>query len=240
VAYKKPTLTETWAEVHLSTGSLTEARFFEVVPRLKELGFVDIEFATVGLSLEIGQGAPIPREKQRVRCWKPGRKELVQVGEDLLISNLTGDYPGWDAFVALFTRSLGALQDGLGTPDIRSLNLLTKDDFKVKKAGFLVSDYLNVGGPVVPRWYEGCNESLDLDMGYGLLETDGRNRQIHVTVHAAKDPIAVTIRANFHDRVEEGVDLLGMLERLHSESNATFESLITPRLRDEVMEGRVE
>src|SRR5207249_4220734 len=112
-----------------------EARFFDVVPELKKLGFTDIELATVGLTLDIRQGRPSPREKQRVRCWKPGRKELVQVGEDVLVTNLTGEYPGWDAFVHLFAQARQALAVGLGQIGITSLNLGAIDQFVAPQAG---------------------------------------------------------------------------------------------------------
>ena len=80
MGYKKPTLAEVFAEVHLQDGSLTESRFFEVVPRLKERGFTEVEFASAGLSVEFKPGqVPSPREKQRIRCWKPGKRELAQV-----------------------------------------------------------------------------------------------------------------------------------------------------------------
>lgn len=238
--YKKPTLTETYAELHLAPDTLTESRFFEVVPKLKELGFSEVEFATVGLSLDIKQGRPSPRQVQRVRCWKPGRTELVQVGEDLLICNLTGQYPGWDAFVTLFHISLGALRAGLGTPDIQSLNLTTIDTFQVPKEGFTLGEYLAVGGRILSNWYEGCRQSLDLDMGHGLLESDGQNRQVHVSARAVDDPVQVTIRAQFHDKVQRLGDLEALLSQLHAESNQTFEDLITDRLRNEVMGGRAD
>lgn len=234
MGYKNPTLTESLAELHLVPETLTEAHFFEVVPKLKDAGFTEVEFSMGGLRIERGT---FPREMQRVRCWKPGRNELVQVGEDLLIVNLTGEYPGWDAFVQLFNTGLSALEAGLGEFQIRSLNFQTIDRFEVAREGFSVSDYLDVGGRVIPKWYADCSESLDLNIGRGLLEPDGRNRQIQVAVKAATDPVKVLLQAHFHDLVQEGVDLQEMLVRIHRESTDTFESLITDRLRNEVMGG---
>ncbi len=239
MAYRKPTLVETYAELHLVTGTLTEARFFDVVPKLKELGFTEVELATAGLSFDIKPGRlGMPRETQRVRCWKPGRQELAQVGEDLFVVNLTGEYPGWDSFVRLFNEGLGALEAGLGGSSLRSLNLLTRDQFQVPREGFSVAEYLDVGGRVIPKWYEDCHESLDLSIGRGLLEPDGHNRQIQVGVRAAADPVTIAFQAAFHDLVQEGANPRAMLEALHNESNDTFESLITNRTRDQVMGGR--
>jgi uncharacterized protein (TIGR04255 family) len=230
-------LVETYAELHLQDDALSQARFFDVVPQLKALGFSEIELATTGLTLDIKQGRPSPRETQRVRCWKPGRTELVQVGEDLLAVNLTGHYPGWDAFVDLFGKARNALAAGLGGIVVRSLNFAAIDRFTIPQEGFSFSDYLNVGGSIVPRWYADCAESLDLDMGRGLLERDGHNRQVHIEVRMTQDSVQVTMRTQFHDRVTDGVDLSQLLSRLHAESNETFEAMITDKLRTNIMGG---
>lgn len=239
MGYRKPTLVETYAELHLESGTLTEARFFDVVPKLKELGFTEVEFARA-LSIDFKpERLNFPRETQRVRCWKPGKRELAQVGEDLFVVNLTGDYPGWDNFVHLFNEGLGALGTGLGGLKVRSLNLLTTDQFLVPKEGFLVSHYLGVGGRVIPKWYENCKESIDINIGRGMLEPDGRNRQIQIGVRGAADPVTIGFQASFHDAVGEGTNLQDLLEDLHRESNVTFESLITDRTRNEIMGGRI-
>lgn len=239
LSYSKPTLVETFAEIHLAPETLTEARFFEVVPKLKDAGFTEIEFATVGVSLEVkpGRSVPVPRDRQRVRCWKPGKTQLVQVGEDLLVVNLTGEYPGWDGFVALFNEAYEALEAGLGQVEVQSLNLLTIDLFRVSKERFSISKYLNTNGEAIPKWFADCRESVDMNLGRGLLQVDGHNRQVHVNVQAATDPVSVRFQAQFHERVEAGSDLMGVLERLHGESNMTFESLITDRVRKDIMGG---
>jgi hypothetical protein len=244
LAYRNPTLAETYAELHLEPGTLTEARFFDVVPKLKELGFTELELTPAGLSFDFKPGRTgvpmgVPRETQRVRCWKPGRRELAQVGEDLFVVNLTGAYPGWESFTRLFDEGLGALRAGLGEVRVRSLNLLTSDRFQAAKEGFVVSEYLDVGGRIMPRWYADCRESLDLSIGRGWLEADGRNRQVQVSVRALADPVIVQFNAAFHDAVPVGGNLRDTLERLHRESVDTFESLITNRTRNEIMGGVV-
>jgi uncharacterized protein (TIGR04255 family) len=175
-----------------------------------------------------------------VRCWRPGRAELVQLVQDLIVVNLTGAYPGWDAFVELFAQARKALAAGLGDVEVSSLNFAAIDRFEVPRAGFSISQYLNVGGPIVPKWYVDCTESLDLDMGRGLLDQDGHNRQIHIDVRSAQDPVKVTFRTQFHDRVPAGGDLVQVLSRLHDESNLTFEAMITDRLRTMIMGGKLQ
>ncbi len=231
MGYKKPTLSETLAEINLEPGLLTEARFFDVVPRLQALGFSEIEFATAGISFESQPGRiGFPKEKQRVRCWRPGRTELAQVSEDLLVMNLTGDYPGWDRFIRL---------DGLGDARVKSINLQTIDRFQVPREGFAVSEYLNASGQVIPKWYVGSRESIDMTLGRGFLQLDGKNRLVAIVVRTMADPVTVQIQAMFHDAVGEDENLRQLLERLHNESNETFELLLTDRTRKEVMGGRI-
>ncbi|MGH7709674.1 MAG: TIGR04255 family protein [Gemmatimonadaceae bacterium] len=237
VAYRKPTLTETYAELRLAEGSLTEARFFEVVPTLKKRGFADIEFATSGIRLDIREGGAFPREQQRIRCWRNERKELIQVGEDLVIANLTGEYPGWDAFLGIFEECLTALQESLPGVVIDFLSLNTIDAFSVAKRDFRVDDFLHVGGEIIPRWYSGVRESFDIDIGRGLLPIDGANRQIHIKATASSDPVHVRMRCHFQERVPTGSKLEDVLETLHRESNVAFEALITDRVRNDIMGG---
>jgi uncharacterized protein (TIGR04255 family) len=239
VGYRNPTLIETYAELHLAPGSLNEAAYFKVVPKLTEAGFTEVELSTAGVSFEARPGRRVfPREQKRVRCWKPDRTELVQVGEDLLVVNLPGAYPGWDPFVTLFGKGLRALEAGLGQVKIQSLNLMTVDQFKVPQIGFNLSQYVNVGGPMIPAWYDRTTQSLDISLGRGLLEHDGKNRQLAVAVRAAEDPVTIEFRAAFHDVLSPESDLGGALEVLHNESNDMFESIITDRTRNEVMGGR--
>jgi uncharacterized protein (TIGR04255 family) len=240
VGYRKPTLFEVLAEVHLEPGHLTEARFFDVVPKIRDLGYTEIELTTGGLAFELqaGKMGGWPREKQRVRCWKPGKKELAQIGEDLFVLNLTGgDYPGWDHFLGMFVRAIPALRAGLGVLPIQSLKLHTIDRWVVPKVDFLLGQYLDVGGQIVPKWYDNCSESADIVLGRGMLQLESKNRNVNVTVSAVNDPVHIDIQCGFHDMVKIETDLIDTLERLHSESNATFESIITDRTRNHVMGG---
>lgn len=237
MGYRKPTLVETYSELYLAADTLTESRFFDVVPALKAAGFTEVELGPGGIQLP-GEGSIFPRETQRVRCWKPSRTELVQIGQDQVILNLRGEYPGWDAFLRLFDEGYNAVNDSLGEISVRSLNLHTIDRFEAPREGFEISRYLDPRGGILPSWFEGCSESLDLDMGRGLLDPDGYNKQVHVKVQAATDPVRVQIRCNFHNEVETSSDLLDVLEHLHVDSTETFEALITDYLRNAVMEGQ--
>jgi uncharacterized protein (TIGR04255 family) len=239
VGYKKPTLIEIYSEIYLEPGSLAEGQFFDVVPKLKDAGFSEIEMTTAGFSLELqpGQGLQ-PKEKPRIRCWKPGRKEMAQVGEDLFVVNLTGAYPGWASFLKLFQDACSAVQLGLGGIPARSLSLRTIDRFTVPKKDFNVGDYLQVGGKMIPSWYAGCTESMDVNIGRGYLQHDGTNRSVVVAVRTFTDPVTIEMQGGFHDNLEQGTDLKTILEVLHGESNKTFEWIVTDRTRDEIMGGK--
>jgi hypothetical protein len=238
VGYKSPTLLEIYSEIYLEPGSLTEARFFDLVPKLKDAGFSEIEMATAGFSLEFqpGQGLQ-PKERPRIRCWKPGRREMAQVGEDLIVVNLMGQYPGWDSFKGLFTEACHAVESGLGAVPASSISLKTIDRFTVAREGFRVEDYLQVGGSLIPSWYKDCQESMDVTVGRGFLQHDGRNRVIVIAVRTFADPVTIEMQGGFHNTVTNRADLRQVLDALHEESNETFESLITGRTRKQIMGG---
>ena len=242
MAYNKPTLIEIFTETHLQPNTLTQAGFFDVVPRLREAGFSEVEFGGAGVTIEVDPTDPEvvrPREKPRIRCWHPDRKTLAQVGEDLFVVNVTGEYPGWTHFRSVFDSAHAALIKGLGRAPAQSLNLSTIDRFRVAKADFTFGGYLNCGGRFIPQWYEDATESLDISLGRGFLQIDGRNRQLQIRVRTAEDSVQIELRATFHDAVDPSRSLEDALEALHKESTGAFEAIITDRTRHEVMEGQL-
>jgi len=242
VSYKKPTLQEVVAEVHLGDGVLTPPQFFEIVPALKTAGFGDVEM-TGGDVVEVDVEAKSlhRRAQQRVRCWNEDRTKLVQLGQDLLVANLVGEYPGWTAFMAVFNAALESLTTVINPAlDVRSLALTTIDMFEVPAEGFRFSDYLNVDGPYLPSWYADEEVPLDITLGKGFIAENGSNRQLRVRVRKRgdEDVMQVHMRAVFHNTVGQGDDdLRELLASFHVESNTMFEGLITDLVRNEVMGG---
>lgn len=239
MAYKKPILCEVLVEAHLGAHSLPQSAFFDVVPELKKSGFTDIEMGEAGFRLEFDpeQSEPRPRPKPRIRCWRADRTALIQLSEDLLVSNLTGDYPGWKHVRDLFETATAALNGAVPNAVYESLNLSTIDRFTAPLNGFRLGDYLDCGGRYVPAWYQDATDPLDLSLGRGFLKQQGYNRSIKVKVRIADDEVRMEIHGVFHDRLKAGANMFDTLDALHTESNAAFEALITERTRNEVMEG---
>jgi len=238
LAYRKPILIEILAETHLHAGTLPESAFFDIVPVLKERGFTQVELGEAGLSVEIeASGEPRARQKPRVRCWRTDRKALVQIAEDLMVTNLTGLYPGWNHFRELYGTSVDALRTALPNAAYESLNLITVDRFEVPAIGFKLGSYLRCGGTYIPSWYEDANEPIDITLGRGFLRQQGRNRVVKVKVRILGDKARVDLEAVFHERVPAEPVLFAMLETLHDESTSAFEAMITDRTRHELMEG---
>lgn len=239
MAYKKPVLTEILVEAHLRSASLEQSAFFEIVPALKSLGFTDVELSEAGYTIEIdpSDDEPKPRAKPRVRCWRPDRQALIQVSEDLVVTNLTGPYPGWDHFRQLFQMAGEAVERSLSSVAYESLRLIAIDKFEVPRDGFTLGKYLQAGGKFIPHWYADADEPLDITLGRGFLQQQGKNRIIKIKVRTQDAVATVLMQSYFHNRLSPDADVLAVLEELHDESTSTFEALITDTLRIDVMGG---
>jgi hypothetical protein len=112
------------------------------------------------------------------------------------------------------------------------------DQFELPRAGYSMSTVLNVGGTIVPQWYADSTESVDLDMGRGLLDRDGHNRQVHINALVGSDLVKITLRTQLSVRIAGMSAVPDALARLHDESNATFEAMITDYVRNKIMGGK--
>ena len=234
MGYKKPTIIEIYIECFLAPSTLTVSRFFEIVPALKEKGFTDIELQP---SFQVGIGEP--NLQPRIRCWSEGRKKLVQISEDNLIVNLVGEYPGWPAFTELLESAVSVVASRIGEFAIASMNLHTIDRFSVPVESYALERYVDCGGKIVPEWYKGSREALDITLGRGLVKEDTWNRQINVKVRR-REPVVIEFRVGLHNVIGSGKSWKHVLETLHDESNEIFESLVTDTTRNEIMGGLVE
>jgi uncharacterized protein (TIGR04255 family) len=234
MGYKKPTIIEIYIECFLAPSTLTVSRLFEIVPVLKEKGFTDIELQP---SFQVATGEP--NLQPRIRCWSGDRKKLIQLSQDNLVVNLVGDYPGWRAFTELLESAVSAVCNSIGEFAIVSMNLNTIDRFSVPVKSYVFDHYVNCGGKMVPEWYKGSREALDITLGRGLVKEDTWNRRINVKVRR-RDPVVIEFRVGLHNVVTSGKSWKAVLETLHDESNEIFESLITDSTRSEIMGGFVE
>jgi uncharacterized protein (TIGR04255 family) len=245
VSYNRPIIVEIYADLYLQPGGLPFARFFDVVPELQRHGFTTVEAgdavqfeASLAAVRMLGISRP-----QQVRCWSNDRSRLVQLGPDRVTMNLVspdGAYPGWNAFhdqVVIPTVASLTAAVPLWQPASVALNAL--DRAAVGGPSFRLGDYLNCGGPRLPSVLADTTVAFDYEIGRGILQFDGRNRQLHVSGRVDADSYVIEMHAVLHDRVDSREELTPVLNRLHDESVEWFESLITDRMRNEVMEGEV-
>lgn len=230
--YKNPTLNEILSKIYLEKNNLTTDKFFELVPNIKKSGLTRIEFLP---SMEPLEQVILPQ----IRCWNDDKTLLVQLLPDTLIVNQIGGYLGWDKFKEFFNKYHNLLKEVLsGQVRYRSLSLTTIDKFAAPKQNFYLGKYLNCGGNKIPEWYRDAKEALDITLGRGFLEEDNVNRQIEVKVRKQQDSFLINISSVFHNKIignDKQIDQI--LDKLHVESNESFESIVTDITRNEIMGG---
>lgn len=242
--YKTPILTEVLIKVLFEKGCLSVADIFDIVPKAKENGLSLIE---IGQAVEIGLGGKRVEEEiptpspliSRIKCWNPEKTLLLQLSPDIIITNQVGEYIGWSEFKKFFFLNLDIVNKIIENAKYKSVLLQTNDSFSVEKEGFFLGQYLDCGGNKVPEWYKNSNEAADITLGRGFLEEDSRNRQIKIVIRKQKDSFSIKIDSKFHDKLTMASKLNEVVEKLHLESSASFESLITDKTRNEVMGGTV-
>ncbi len=174
----------------------------------------------------------------RIRCWDHDRTRLVQFSPDEFYVNLVGEYPGWTAFIEHLRDALQALAKIVTMPiKFKRVNLVTIDKWKVTKSEFRIGQYLNCGGRFVPEWYTDVAVASDISLGQGFYEKDGFNKRLRITVRPSINDVQFQMVASFGEATP-GDDIETVMERLHKESVECFESIITDRVREEVMGGR--
>ena len=243
MSYKRPVIVEIYADLYLEAGTLPFGRFFEVVPQLQKNGFPVVEAADVSMVEGTSPSGQVGAT-HRVRCWSEDRSRLVQLAPDNVAMNLVspdGTYPGWDAFISSVTSpTLQSLAVSLGSWNPQSVGLHVLDRVTVSYSpAFSLGTYLNCGGPRIPSILGDTAVAFDYDIGRGLLQIDGKNRQIHMSGRVNRDVYLIEMHSVLHDRVADRGDLGATLDRLHDESVEWFESLITDTMRNDVMQGEV-
>lgn len=241
MSYKKPILTEIYATIFLVKGTLTQTKFFDIIPKIKESGLTEIEVGQIKqISLSKAQDnleellhTSIPR----IRCWNDNKTQLVQLSPDRLIINQVGEYLGWDKFESFFNKNLTLVKESLGSISYKSLLLNTIDNLTIPKKEYSLGKYLNCGGNKIPEWYRGSKEAIDISLGRGLLEVDHQNRQIQVKVRIQNENVHINIVSIFHDEIVDNMSITDSLNKLHLESSESFESIITDFTRNKIMEG---
>lgn len=235
MSYNSPTLTEIYLKLTFDEGTLSEENFFEIVPIIKRAGLEKVEMGQV---LEQAAGTTA-RPLTRIRCWDREQYRLVQLSPDTVVINQTKEYLGWSKFRELISMTLKALNESGVQSSFKSIELNTIDQFDIPSNDFRFGKWLNCESRFIPSWYEDATEPCDIDLGKGIININGRNRQFHVRVemHQKTQMMHVRMQGVFHELVNaETFD--EKLDALHNEANEQFESVITDNLRNEVMQGR--
>jgi uncharacterized protein (TIGR04255 family) len=244
VSYQRPIIIEIYAELFLEPGTFPFAQMLDVVPPLRRRGFSVVESADMADADVDGSEDPErrPGHVPRIRCWTEDKTRLVQLAPDNVAMNLVspeGTYPGWEPFVSDVVRpTCELLRQTASRARPVSLALNTLDRFEIPR-GLPLGDFLNCGGPRIPAILADTTQAFDYDIGRGLLESEGQNRQLHISGRPGAATYLVNIHAVLHETISESGDIFLKLEQLHDDANIMFESLITDRTRNEVMKGNV-
>lgn len=239
MGYRNPTLTEILAELHLEAGTLPEKSFMSLARELAACGFEDQEFMNaVIIENQDQEQEPEPKVVPRIRCWDRERVRLVQLSPDVVYANLIGEYPGWEKFVEHMQTTRTAIANALNIQvQFTRVDLTTIDKWKVGLEGFTIGQYLDCDGPFIPRWYSEVGVSSDIILGQGFHHKDGFNKKLHITIRTSEHNVQFQIRATFGVTGEQ-MDFDALMDRLHKEAVQCFESLITDKVRNEVMGGK--
>lgn len=233
MSYKKPLLIEILVEIHLEVGSFQLQQIVSVLPRLHEFGFLSAEW---GQAVQLKEPSQEPELIPRVRCWSHDRKRLVQLSHDLIVVNQLGHYDGWTKFKETVMGVARVAMETLRLPPARFLALKTIDQLEAPADGFSVGRFFECDGEILPRSLSSLSVACDLTSGSGLVQKDGFNRSVVLSVKPPVEGGQVDSRlfCTFQRKLEGEMSVL--LDALHDEAVKTFEGLVTNETRRR-MEG---
>lgn len=237
MSYINPSLVEIYSDISLKENISDESIFFEIVPKLKDKGFTTIEINHVDKIMNTEKGKAL-ETIPKVMCWNKEKTKLIQLSNDLIVFNQVGNYLGWDNFKELYKDNLELIKD-YSKSSYSSISLNTIDVFKIEKDKYLLNDYFDCEGGVIPLWYKGSTEAIDIKLGKGLLNVDNFNKSTYLKVRINKEFAEIHLHTKLQNIISNGRDnsVIDELEKLHDESNDVFESIITDKTRSELLGG---
>ena len=238
MSYRKPTLEEIVLRLRFSEGGLSHGYGVELVSKLKGLGLTDIQMAaTLDAVPATPAESPSPRVLPRMRCWDDQHLRLVQIAQDMIVINQTKQYLGWSQFRELVEGVASFLDKDKLFATLKDLELRALDRMSIPRPSYRFSDWMQCDGTYLPQFYQDATTSLDVDMGIGLLELDGFNRQFHAHAQVKAKEVELRLQTVLARRITADDNWRTVLEELHTESNSVFENVITDRVRYEIMQG---
>jgi uncharacterized protein (TIGR04255 family) len=238
MSYKNPALIEQFAELFFEHNSLPQDILFEIVPNIKKKGYPTIEIGQAGsLSVDASNHNIIrPVQIPRIRCYNENKSNLIQLSPNFIAVNKIGKYYGWKDYNELFDVAFNAITDSAPKAKVDSAKFNTIDVIKVPIKNFTVGKYLFCGGKIIPSWYNETDTSFDMSLGKGLLQKDRFNRQVQISGRSGGDQFIISIHSVYHEMIN-GSNVKTLLDKLHEESNESFEAMITDYTRNEIMGG---
>lgn len=229
MSYNDPILVEIYARIFLEEGVLNATRIIDAATSLKKIGINNNEFVSM---LEGKQENAI---STRLRCWDKKRVRLIQLSNDIIVFNYVNKYPGWDTFTKFIKDSLAQLECDVAN-NFKSIELRTIDSITVPVGDFNFSDWINCADNRIPDWYKDSHDMLDINIGKGSFANSGKNRQLLIAMRKKGDEFIIRIESVFHNLKSDN-NLFTTLDIIHVESNNSFESLITDKVRKDIMKG---
>lgn len=182
----------------------------------------------------------------RMRLWKNGKKELVQLFENRFAYNYIPhkhsddeEYLGWEYFLGEAEKYYNELAK---IPDIKvdklSLSYIN-EKIDIMDNDFIMSKYFVCDGNYIPKYVENSVVSTDVIIGMGDYSKD-ENTQIKIGVNKMNDTtIALKTQITITTAPNKGKNTIASLDDLHTECREMFNAIFTKHVKDEVMGGKV-
>ncbi|MBN8707231.1 MAG: TIGR04255 family protein [Bacteroidetes bacterium] len=248
MAYKKPALTEIYAELFFREDSFLENnQILSLAQKFIENGYPVTEFLndpfptnqfneqSIIVSFQPAGQIPI-----RIRCWDSEKINLVQITQNRIVVNKVKKYLGWADMMGFLEKTFKLYQDSFDRPfPVDSVSLRTIDDFTFDVSERSIEDYLDTGSNYFPKFYSGFKGSFDYNCGLGFMNVDGFNKSLNINSRLDGSDLKVKMQIGLLRKLSENSNYQSVFIELHDQSFEIFESLLTPYTKNVVMGGEI-
>lgn len=226
MSYKKAILDELYVEFTFDGNISIDV--FKYIEELRSIGFANIEFPdqiTSEVGIAIGQNLGF------IKCWNESKSKLFQLSSKKIVINAVGNYAGWDDFQNFYEQSLQLFKKFETINKISSVSFNTIDRLQINDVTQF-SRFFACDGVYIPKWFEEVNYPFDIRLGMGIPGKDPYNKQILITGRIQPANFLIELEIKLSYEVSETMALVGLINKLYSESKKLFESVITQNLRE--------
>lgn len=234
MSYKKPILSEIYCEAFFKRPIDTTIQW-NIISALKESSnIIEIDPDIINPGLE-------PNMRVRIRLWKDGKRELLQVYYNRIAFNFIPKdstvYEGWESFLEKSMKYINAISssysdycwENVGLSYIDKISGICKDGFKLGK-------YINCNGDTIPRIFEDTSVATDIIIGQGNKALED-NKQLKLKLQKSGDKYDILINTSFYTLLKCSNSIYNELNKLHDKCIEIFEKIITDYVRNVIMEG---